>query len=127
MKTNRGIVPLLIAGIVAVVTVLVTSLGLGVTLVATGNKSQVVPCLEGDIPHDMAVVGMLVGALDGSGTFDLATVLAGGGPIALCELQALAADEKLDLQQNAAVQAAAKAALAAAAQLVSDGGVDAGN
>ena len=73
------------------------------------------------------MIDMLVGALDGSGTFDLATVLAGGGPIALCELQALAADEKLDLQQNAAVQAAAKAALAAAAQLVSDGGVDAGN
>jgi hypothetical protein len=103
---TAGVIPLIVVICIAIG---VAIAGGGIALVATGNGSQELSCIEQDINGNPAAVGNLVSSLSTNVGTDIESALQSLGPtLAKCTLLDLWDDTKADLARKAALKADAK-------------------
>ena len=116
---NAGIIPLIVAGLIALGVVIVG----GITaLVATGNAKQVLTCVEQTANDNAAGLGQLVSGLSTNAAADIESAVQTLGPeLAKCVLLSLYDDAQVAIAAKAAIKqgrpVASAATIKAAAQV----------
>lgn len=112
-KNIRGILPLIVALIIAGVSILVSSGVVGIGLAVSGNSSQIGQCVSKALVEDSPLLLQLVTNL--SIGADIGPLLTDAGEIGICMLKDLASDVSAE---SAAKYAATKGVTIKTSQLV---------